>query len=166
MKIYKITEASEYLGVSINTLKTLANNGKIKSFKTTGEHRRFRQEDLDAYMGVEKEKQEKLTVIYVRCSTAKKEEWLLAKLEEDGAKNIATKHGTVYATVFESVTVADAEEFLTWVKENDRFDCLEKRVAKNEVLHIMGDSGDSGRPNSPPPGVNYVAIRKVIIRKA
>lgn len=36
MKIYKITEASEYLGVSINTLKTLANNGKVKSFKTTG----------------------------------------------------------------------------------------------------------------------------------
>ena len=29
MKIYKITEASEYLGVSINTLKTLANNGKM-----------------------------------------------------------------------------------------------------------------------------------------
>ena len=52
MKIYKITGASEYLGVSINTLKTLANNGKIKSFKTTGEHRRFRREDLDAYMGV------------------------------------------------------------------------------------------------------------------
>ena len=44
MKIYKITEASEYLGVSINTLKTLANKGKIKSFKTTGEHRRFRQD--------------------------------------------------------------------------------------------------------------------------
>ena len=74
MKIYKITEASEYIGVSINTLKTLANNGKMKSFKTTGEHRRFREEDLDAYMGVEKEKQEKLTVIYARCSTAKQKE--------------------------------------------------------------------------------------------
>lgn len=48
MKIYKITGASEYLGVSINTLKTLANNGNIKSFKTNGKHRRFRQEDLDA----------------------------------------------------------------------------------------------------------------------
>jgi len=36
MKIYKITEASEYLGVSINTLKTLANNGKINSLKKTG----------------------------------------------------------------------------------------------------------------------------------
>ena len=61
MKIYKITEASEYLGVSINTLKTLANNGKIKSFKTTGSHRRFRQDDLDAYMGVEKEKKQQLS---------------------------------------------------------------------------------------------------------
>jgi excisionase family DNA binding protein len=61
MKIYKITEASEYLGVSINTLKTLANNGKIKSFKTTGKHRRFRQDDLDAYMGVEKEKKQQLS---------------------------------------------------------------------------------------------------------
>ena len=58
MKIYKITEASAYLGVSINTLKTLSNNGKIKSFKTTGDHRRFRQEDLDGYMGVEKERQD------------------------------------------------------------------------------------------------------------
>jgi len=47
MKIYKITEASAYLGVSINTIKTLANNDKIKSFKTSGDHRRFRQEDLD-----------------------------------------------------------------------------------------------------------------------
>lgn len=74
MKIYKITEASDYLGVSINTLKALANNGKINSFKTSGSHRRFRQDDLDAYMGVEKEKQEKLTVIYARCSTHKQKE--------------------------------------------------------------------------------------------
>jgi excisionase family DNA binding protein len=74
MKIYKITKASEYLGVSINTLKTLANRGKINSFKTSGSHRRFRQDDLDSYMGVEKEKQEKLTVIYARCSTAKQKE--------------------------------------------------------------------------------------------
>ena len=90
MKIYKITEASDYLGVSINTLKTLANNGKIKSFKTTGEHRRFRQEDLDAYMGVEKEKQEKLTVIYARCSTAKQKEnleTLLIEVEELAKKS-------------------------------------------------------------------------------
>ena len=33
MKIYKITEASDYLGVSINTLKTLANTGKKRSIE-------------------------------------------------------------------------------------------------------------------------------------
>lgn len=53
MEIYKITETSEYLGVSINTIKPLANNRNMKSFKTTGKHRRFCQDDLDAYMGVE-----------------------------------------------------------------------------------------------------------------
>ena len=39
-RILKITEASKYLGISINSLKTLANNGKLNSFKTSGEHRR------------------------------------------------------------------------------------------------------------------------------
>ena len=29
MKIYKITEASAYLGISINSLKILANNNKL-----------------------------------------------------------------------------------------------------------------------------------------
>ena len=56
MKIYKITEASEYLGVSINTLKTLANNGKINSFKTAGGHRRFRQDDFMEGVAVERRK--------------------------------------------------------------------------------------------------------------
>ncbi len=34
MKILKITEASKYLGVSINTIKTLADKKIINSFKT------------------------------------------------------------------------------------------------------------------------------------
>ena len=72
--ILKTKEASKYIGVSINTLKTLANNERIKSFKTTGGHRRFRQEDLDAFIGIEKEKQEKVTVIYARCSTARSDD--------------------------------------------------------------------------------------------
>jgi predicted site-specific integrase-resolvase len=41
MKIYKITGASDYLGVSINTLRTLANNGRIKSFLME-----FKKEDM------------------------------------------------------------------------------------------------------------------------
>jgi len=37
MKIYKITEASEYLGVSINTLKTLANKDAVAFAALRGE---------------------------------------------------------------------------------------------------------------------------------
>ena len=36
--ILKTKEASKYIGVSINTLKTLANREKIKSYKTDGGH--------------------------------------------------------------------------------------------------------------------------------
>ena len=72
--ILKTKEASKYIGVSINTLKTLANNERIKSFKTTGGHRRFMQEDLDCFTGKVTEKQDKVTVVYARCSTAKQKE--------------------------------------------------------------------------------------------
>ena len=57
MKIFKIAEASKYLGISINTLKNITNNNKINSFKTIGGHRRFRQDDLDDYMGIKREQQ-------------------------------------------------------------------------------------------------------------
>ena len=63
--ILKTTEASKYLGVSINTLKTLSNRLKLKSFRTDGGHRRFMQEDLDLFMGKIAEVPEKLTVIYI-----------------------------------------------------------------------------------------------------
>ena len=53
--ILKTTEASKYLGVSINTLKTLSDRLKLKSFRTAGGHRRFMQEDLDLFMGKIKE---------------------------------------------------------------------------------------------------------------
>ena len=72
--ILKTKEASKYIGVSINTLKTLANNERIKSFKTSGGHRRFMQEDLDCFTGKVTEKQDKVTVVYARCSTAKQKE--------------------------------------------------------------------------------------------
>jgi len=98
-RIYKISEASAYLGISINSLKTLANNNKINSFKTDGEHRRFREDDLDTYMGVKKEKQERLTVIYARCSTAKQKENL--ERQKDRLRKHAEEKGYKYLMIDE-----------------------------------------------------------------
>ena len=90
----------------------------------------------------------------------------MAQMDTLGLDSVKSKHGTVYTTVFESVTVADAESFFEYVKQNDAYHLLEKRASKTEVLHIMGDREDSGRPNPPPPGLNYTAIRKLGVRKA
>jgi len=96
---------------------------------------------------------------------SRREEYMMGLLTEAGVTSMASKHGTVYTTTAESVTVADAETFFDWVKETGNFDCLEKRAAKTAVLEIMGDKEDSGRPNPPPPGLNYVSIRKIGVRK-
>ena len=97
--ILKTSDASKYLGVSINTLKTLANGLRLRSFKTSGGHRRFRQEDLDFFMGKVTETTEKLTVIYARCSTAKQKENL--ERQKDRLMRHAEAKGYKYIVVDE-----------------------------------------------------------------
>ena len=80
------------MGVSINTLKT-------QIFQNYCKHKRFRQDDLDAYMRVEKEKQEKLTVIYARCSTAKQKENL--ERQKDRLRKHAESKGYKYVLIDE-----------------------------------------------------------------
>jgi excisionase family DNA binding protein len=97
--ILKSTEASKYIGVSINTIKTLANNGKIKFFKTTGGHRRFMQEDLDAFTGKIASKPDKSTVVYARCSTAKQKENL--ERQKDRLMKYSESQGYKYIVIDE-----------------------------------------------------------------
>ncbi|MCK9324140.1 MAG: IS607 family transposase [Bacteroidales bacterium] len=97
--ILKTTEASKYIGVSINTIKTLANNGKIKSFKTTGGHRRFMQEDLDSFTGKVAIQPEKLTVVYARGSTHKQKENL--ERQKDRLRKHAENKGYKYMLIDE-----------------------------------------------------------------
>jgi len=97
--IYKTTEASKYLGISINSLKTLAKREKIKHYKTDGGHRRFRQEDLDHFTGKVTEKQDKVTVVYARCSTAKQKENL--ERQKDRLMKHAESQGYKYIVIDE-----------------------------------------------------------------
>jgi excisionase family DNA binding protein len=45
-----LSEASRHLGVAQVTIRRWADSGKLPVFKTPGGHRRFRQDDLDAFM--------------------------------------------------------------------------------------------------------------------
>ena len=58
-----------------------------------------REDDLGTYMGVKKEKQERLTVIYARCSTAKQKENL--ERQKDRLRKHAEEKGYKYLMIDE-----------------------------------------------------------------
>lgn len=90
---------------------------------------------------------------------AKLEAQLQAKMVADGVKSIATDAGTAYKTTVESATVSDMDALLDYVRENDAWHLLEKRVSKTGVRAIL----DENQPL--PPGVNWYTSTSVNIRK-
>jgi len=67
--------------------------------------------------------------------------------------------GTVFVDFKDSATIADREVFMEWVKE-DHFDFLDVRVSKTAVKQRLEDG------EALPPGVNYVKIKGIKIRRA
>ncbi len=52
-EIFSISGAAKYLGVFPLTLRNWEKKGSIKSFRTPGGHRRFRESELARIMGVD-----------------------------------------------------------------------------------------------------------------
>ncbi|MFH1640902.1 MAG: helix-turn-helix domain-containing protein [Candidatus Omnitrophota bacterium] len=61
-KIFSISEAAEYLGVSALTLRNWESKAKLRAFRTPGGHRRFRKSDLDVIIGSDVKSTDKLRV--------------------------------------------------------------------------------------------------------
>jgi excisionase family DNA binding protein len=51
-KIFTISEAADYLGVFRLTLRNWEKQGKVKSLRTLGGHRRYRKEELDRILEI------------------------------------------------------------------------------------------------------------------
>ena len=62
-KIFSISEAAEYLGVSALTLRNWERQAKIRAFRTPGGHRRFRKSDLDAILNYDERSVDRLRLI-------------------------------------------------------------------------------------------------------
>ena len=75
-----IKEASEFLGVSIDTLRRWERNGKITSIRTEGGHRRYEKKELikfkksDCY-------EHRITIAYCRVSSSDQKEDLQRQIE-------------------------------------------------------------------------------------
>lgn len=87
------------------------------------------------------------------------EAWIKEQADAQGVTSFKTKHGTAFLTTTDYANVADWDSVLTFIRENEAFDMLEKRISKVAVRGYI----DANK--AVPPGVNYGTKLEVNIRK-
>tara|TARA_B100000035_G_scaffold46124_1_gene34880 strand:- start:3093 stop:3491 length:399 start_codon:yes stop_codon:yes gene_type:complete len=90
---------------------------------------------------------------------AKLEAWIKTKADAEGVTSFKTAHGTAFVTTNDYANVADWDAVLSFVKENEAYDMLEKRVSKNAVRGYIDEH------KTVPSGVNYGTRIDVNVRK-
>jgi hypothetical protein len=96
----------------------------------------------------------------------KLEEKLKMALDEVGATSMKTEHGSFFKTYVTSAKVADFDALLDYIKQNDEWGLLERRVSKARVVELMSERADGTFANDPPPGVDFVRIEEVQVRRS
>lgn len=89
----------------------------------------------------------------------KLEVWLQMWLSSQNINSVNTDAGTAYKTTVEQATVSDMNAFIEFVKENEAWHLLEKRVSKTGIREML----DADEPI--PPGVNWYVTTAINVRK-
>jgi len=105
------------------------------------------------------EAQIKEQVKELKDKMAKLEAWIKTKADAEGVTSFKTAHGTAFVTTNDYANVADWDAVLAFIKENDAYDMLEKRVSKNAVRGYIDEH------KIVPSGVNYGTRIDVNVRK-
>ena len=87
------------------------------------------------------------------------EAWIKEQADAQGVTSFKTKHGTAFLTTTDFANVADWDAVLGFIRDNEAFDMLEKRISKVAVRGYI----DANK--AVPPGVNYGTKLEVNIRK-
>lgn len=90
----------------------------------------------------------------------KLEAWLMQKAEEDGVSSFKTAAGTAFISTTDYANVENWDAVLEFIRDNEAFDLLEKRVNKTAVKGYMETR------NAPVPGVTYGTKVGINVRKA
>ena len=105
------------------------------------------------------ESESKAKVKEIKEQMAKLEAWLKEKADQDGVDSFKTANGTAFLTTTDFAQVADWDAVLSFIKDNEAFDLLEKRVSKTAVRgYIEADK-------SVPAGINYGTRIDINVRK-
>lgn len=106
---------------------------------------------------VEAEIKERVDMI--KADMAKLEAFLKAKLDADGLTSFKTDHGTAFLTTTDFANVEDWDAVLRFIREEEAFDMLEKRISKTAVRGYIEANKEV------PPGVKYGTKLDINIRK-
>jgi hypothetical protein len=119
---------------------------------------------IGAYMKLRRQKEQvetsvKEQVSEIKAKMDKLEAWVKQKADEQGVTSFKTPHGTAFLTTTDYANVADWDAVLSYIRENDAYDMLEKRISKIAVRGYIEEN------KSVPPGVNYGTKLEINIRK-
>lgn len=84
---------------------------------------------------------------------------LLAILEDSGSEAIKTKYGTCYSAVRYTASLPDAQAFMDFVINNEKFDLLDRKANSTAVRAYVEENGTL------PPGCNLSALRTAGVRR-
>lgn len=106
---------------------------------------------------IERDAKEKTDALDAKMG--KIEAWLLAQANQQGVTSFKTNHGTAFVTTTDFANVANWDAMISFVKEREAFDLLERRVSKTAVRGYIDADGRV------PAGVNYGTKLSVNVRR-
>ena len=95
----------------------------------------------------------------IKAKMEKLEAWIKEQADVQGVTSFKTKHGTAFLTTTDYANVADWDAVLDFIRTQEAFDMLEKRVSKIAVRGYIEAN------KAVPPGVNYGTKLEINIRK-
>jgi len=95
----------------------------------------------------------------IKAKMEKLESWIKEQADLQGVTSFKTKHGTAFLTTTDYANVADWDAVLDFIRTQEAYDMLEKRISKIAVRGYIEAN------KAVPPGVNYGTKLEVNIRK-
>jgi hypothetical protein len=111
----------------------------------------------DQKAAVEGEVKERVATL--KAKMEKLEAYLKTQMDAQGLTSFKSDYGTAFLTTTDYANVGDWDAVLNFIRDNDAFDMLEKRVSKIAVRGYIEAN------KAVPPGITYGTKLEVNIRK-
>ena len=95
----------------------------------------------------------------IKAKMEKLEAFLKTQMDAQGLTSFKSDYGTAFLTTTDYANVADWDAVLNFIRDNEAFDMLEKRVSKIAVRGYIESN------KAVPPGITYGTKLEVNIRK-